>query len=61
MTTKNEIIESQIRLLGEQRDLLIKDLVSIDFSNMQAFQRKAEVDLQVNKIDTRIDVLLDKL
>lgn len=61
MTTKNEIIESQIRLLGEQRDLLIKDLIDIDFSNMQAFQKKAEVDLQVNKIDTRIDVLLDKL
>lgn len=61
MTTKNEIIESQIRLLGEQRDLLSKDLIDIDFSNMQAFQKKAEVDLQVNKIDTRIDVLLDKL
>lgn len=60
MAVKNEIIEKQIELLGKQRESLMFSLKETDFSNMQAFQRKAELDLQINKIDSRIDTLLEK-
>jgi len=59
--TKNEIIEQQIEILGKQRESLMYSLKEIDFSNMQAFQKKTEVDLQINKIDIRIDLLLEKI
>ncbi len=55
------VIMIQIEKLGEQRDRLLLEFERIDFSNMQAFTRKNEFDMQIKNIDARIDALLDKL
>jgi len=56
-----EIIKDQLQSLKKQREQTTRELRDISFNGMQDFTRKAELETQVNLIDSRIDILLDRL
>jgi len=61
MAVKNEIIEKQIDLLGKQRESILYSFREIDYDKMSWSSKKMELDFQLNKIDIRIDTLIEKL
>jgi len=58
---KFEVIYKLIESLIGQREGLLGQLGEVDFGKMHGLTQKIEYDMQINKIDARIDALLAKL